>query len=66
MPDLAPNPKVIAEEMRRRRVKMETATREYHEYLEAATHANFLTLFRRDRELHQEVTRRQEADTAQP
>jgi len=57
MPELTETePADIARELRRRRVKMETASREYHEYLEATVHANFLTLFRRDRELPQART----------
>lgn len=48
------SPALVADELRARRVKMETAARAYYEYLEAVTQANYVRLFhQRDRELQE-------------
>jgi len=56
MPNLN-TPETISKELNRRRVKFETAQREYHELLEEMVQANYTKLFvNTDRELHQDKT----------
>jgi len=65
MPDLD-TPEKIADEIKRRRIKMETASREYYELLEEVTHANYTRIFiNADRELHQPKTEIIQKDTSE-
>lgn len=56
-PFLNRNPAIVAAKLRQLRTKKEASEREYNAYLEAVTHANFIRIFHRDRELQEPATR---------
>lgn len=58
-PFLNRNPAVVAAKLRQLRTQKEASEREYNAYFEAVTHANFIRIFCRDRELQEPATRLQ-------